>query len=484
MFNKKVLAAALAVAFSHSAIAVDLDADTGTLVIANEGIPADYEGLGVNVGSAGLDGLLDIDFKAGFSITAGTSKYVRIDLAGGTFGPSNTVALTSTNTASAVVSTGGLDGETSVVIEVTANGTGIDQIEVLTVAATDFNLNTSGNTTVVYRLYDNASDAVTGDDADALATSSGVLATYASAASGDLMVDPMDITATIASEFSRFDYDAGTPANTPNMASDSLGQLGAVNPSSYVSTSPQTYSVNLTGDYTALSNASDLLGATAVLNIEGIFPTANPDASQAEFTLNSAADCAVGTTLGPIVDADQDGVSDDIAVAAAAYGVTHYLCVDAADVDPNDDESVAKSTYKATLTGVSGAVVMGDFGAIVYDTTSVSVPYLTTYSEYNQRVYLINDSNAEVAYSTSFQSEAGVTATPKTASAGTIPANTVLSLKASDMVELTGKTRTAAVIELEAVSESVRVVTQNINLSDGTTDTTVLHDGVNNALLP
>jgi hypothetical protein len=75
----------------------------------------------------------------------------------------------------------------------------------------------------------------------------------------------------------------------------------------------------------------------------------------------------------------------------------------------------------------------------------------------------------------SFVSEAGVTETAGTAASGTVPANSLMTVKASDMVTLTGKTRTTATIEVETADANISATTQIVNLSDGSTDTLVLN---------
>jgi hypothetical protein len=74
MMNKKILAVAVATAFSANAFAaVDLNADTGDFTVAAETIAAtdlDADGLVVLTGAAAQT----VISNAGFSIATGTSK--------------------------------------------------------------------------------------------------------------------------------------------------------------------------------------------------------------------------------------------------------------------------------------------------------------------------------------------------------------------------------------------------------------------------
>jgi len=112
-------------------------------------------------------------------------------------------------------------------------------------------------------------------------------------------------------------------------------------------------------------------------------------------------------------------------------------------------------------------------GGVSRNGTTNQINYLTTFADYNQRVYIGNRGTVDATYAFTFNSEAGVTATAGTAAAGTSKAGTVLALKASDIVTLTGKTRTAATLSIVGAKSKFDISTQQVNLSNGATDTIV-----------
>jgi hypothetical protein len=151
-----------------------------------------------------------------------------------------------------------------------------------------------------------------------------------------------------------------------------------------------------------------------------------------------------------------------------------------------DPTSLTQWAFCLTLDGTTDVAAKGEYtitlddqdvtntiGRIIFDTTTVEVPYLTTFSSYNQRLYIVNRGSRDALYTISYTTEGAATATPLAASTGTVPAGEVLALKATDIVELTGRTRTAATVEVEAVDADISVASQSVNLDDGSTDTVV-----------
>jgi len=112
-------------------------------------------------------------------------------------------------------------------------------------------------------------------------------------------------------------------------------------------------------------------------------------------------------------------------------------------------------------------------GGVSRNGTTNQINYLTTFADYNQRVYIGNRGTVDATYAFTFNSEAGVTATAGTAASGTSKAGTVLALKASDIVTLTGKTRTAATLAIVGAKSKFDISTQQVNMSNGATDTIV-----------
>ena len=104
----------------------------------------------------------------------------------------------------------------------------------------------------------------------------------------------------------------------------------------------------------------------------------------------------------------------------------------------------------------------------------ITIPYLTTASQYNQRIVVANLSGVAVDYSMSFYPEAGTEAEAGANAMGTFgEGTTVLSVARDDVVTISGdRTRTAARLVIEAdVEEEISVVTTQVNTETGSTDT-------------
>ena len=109
--------------------------------------------------------------------------------------------------------------------------------------------------------------------------------------------------------------------------------------------------------------------------------------------------------------------------------------------------------------------------SIIRDGTTVHIPYLTTYGDYNQRIVVSNRSANPAPYWITFRTEDGVTATPGMYAMGTLEANSTMVLRAKDVVTLVGRNRTAATFVAEAKATQVDVATVIVNMMTGGTDT-------------
>lgn len=442
MLNKKILAATIAAAFTMNAQAtVTLTDTTADLVsFATETYTsADLNADGLlpvsNVANA-----LDVATTLGFTVAASASKYVRIDLSAAEF--DGAPALNGANT-TATISAGG-DGESYVIYEVSATDGTTDLANTLALTlVSDYFISVSETNTVTYALYETAADAVNKVTASALSTRSEAFTSTASASTGTFTVAD-DAVATVGSEFTVFVDPADADLTVTEIA------VGAIDTSKLLKSG--TFLNAGTG---AAVVVGDLFTTPQDVNFAGDF-------SFGVWTTDTAADCS---NAGTAVTLNSDKT---VATSAAlAVGVATYLCVDNAAED-----TVSKGSYSVTLTDDK---LTNTIGKISYNTTSVEVPYITTYADYNQRFYLINNGVVDSQYSFTFTSEDGVTAVAGAKASGVIPAGEVLSLKASDVVTLSGKTRTSAVIEVEAEDDDFSAATQTVNLSNAGTDTTVLN---------
>ena len=103
-------------------------------------------------------------------------------------------------------------------------------------------------------------------------------------------------------------------------------------------------------------------------------------------------------------------------------------------------------------------------GSITRDGTTVHIFFLTTWADYNQRIVVSNRGANPASYWITFRPEDGVTATPGMYAMGTLAANSTMVLKATHVVTLEGRTRTAATFGAEAKSTQIDVATRRSTL--------------------
>jgi hypothetical protein len=441
MINKKILALAIATAFSTNTFAIDMDlaAEAGVKV-ATEATGTVTDGLFALTNNTNA---LDFTVKAGFTIAATTKKFVRIDLTNAKFGA--VPALTATNfLAPGVIQQGGADGDAFVIFEVTAHGTNpVLAADIITLATATYKVSATAASTATYALYENALDAINKTPNTTYKTESAPFTTPVSVSTGKFVtaaaVGTGKVTATSTSAFKSFKVEGNTIATVAN-----LGLIDAAN----IVDGPSALSA---AGVTVL--ATDVVSTTPqVIKYTGDFSVGTWSAR-----LTNCAGAVQATTLNT--------AKTELTTIALNVHVPVNLCqtVDGKTV-------VAKNTYSAELVTTK---LTNTVGSVIYDTTSIAVPFLTTYSGYNQRIYLKNVSTVAANYSITFASEADVTATAGTAATGTVPAKTVLAINASDIVTLVGKTRTTATIEVETADANISATTQIIGT--GGTDTIVLN---------
>jgi len=468
MLKKRILPVLVASTIAISNVAaftsdgsIDLDSSSEELkVYALEVIDAsDLNGSLVEIDDSGNPGALDMKVELGFSIGVGTSKYIRFDLTSATFGhggvtSASGVSIDSENTTDYTVtlSSGGTEGDSSVIYEVSASGAqGIESTAIVTFDLGAFVISTNGTAgTAQYRLYETASEAA--NDGSALKD---VMKEFAviSAVSTGVFSTPNTEIATIDSEFKAFQVSALGGSET----SGALGILDLA---------------QLLGSEATFALDSSELMIDDLLTDSTYRLTLNGNNSFGEFELVDSDDgnCAS-------VDSSSSFISDENGALTTTieppFSVDDELLI---CVNVDGDETIQSGDYSLNFMSVSDDDfnLNNDIGTIVYDTTSIDIPYLTTFSNYNQRIYIVNKGTNDANYRFSFTTESGVTAENGSQYAGSVPKGEVLALKASNIVTLSGGTRTSARLELEALSSDIQVATQTVNLKDGSTDTVVL----------
>ena len=162
----------------------------------------------------------------------------------------------------------------------------------------------------------------------------------------------------------------------------------------------------------------------------------------------------------------------------SAFETAMYLCIsvptgeDAVAI-PATDPYIVNTEYAGGTMDAGWPANDGEhsLGSITRDGTTVHIPYLTTWADYNQRIVVSNRSANEASYWITFRPEAGVMATPGMDAMGTLAPKSTIVLKAMDVVTLEGRTRTAATFVAEAKATQVDVATVIVNMMTGSTDT-------------
>ena len=446
--RKKLITMGLvsALGASTSAWAVDLDDATDTPDTFTPDSVLSTDATTSDVGYVVDTEVMDTS-AIGVGVASGNQVFMRFDLTnavwdGAVAAADLTATMSATTALNIAVAQGGADEGSFVIFDITATAAitqGRDFSFVPGIAMTF-----DGAASVAMTVYETLTQAV--NSTNSLYTISGVFATTAAGVATVTNAD--SATAEVSTDFTQFTGGATTAAIGDSTFDATAGTLTPADAAHTV--------------------ADSLAVATSTVTLTG-------DVSFGDWYLNDAANCG-GTDLDLTEDTDTLASATATNITAIA-STTHYVCV---DVDGT--ETINEGSYTISYgwdTPATAVFPLADtdeaVGSISRNGTTVEVPYLTTFADYNQRLVLVNRGATDAAYSISFTTEADTTATAGSAASGTIPAGTVLSLKATDIVSLSGKTRTAATLTVVAPSTSIDVATNQVNLSDGSTDTVVLN---------
>jgi len=455
MMNKKILAVAVAAAFTTNVSAmsmIDLDAGTGVITIATESVSA---------GDVDVDGLLEVSnpglgakVVVGFTINEGTSNFVRIDLTNSVFNGDVPAITTDGDDVdepdfSADISIGGNDGDDYVIFEVVDPSENILNTDVFTLVTDSYDVLAGSTATMKYTLYDTGTGAINELENDILKEGSAVdYVAFGSAIDesgltiGNVEESTVQSTFTEFSDaFSTFTASMGIVDITNTIVPGTMTADGDVVDESHVYTADQDFS--FTGDFSF---------GTWYVSKDGCA------------TVNETIDLLED----PVVAFDVD-VSDLLPIS---------LCVQA-----DGTETINKSTAPYTVTLVTDEL-SGDLGGITYNTTSIFVPYVTTFDEYNQRIYIQNDGTTDASYSISFDVEVGNIPTSLAGALdGVAPAGHIKMIRVNDIVSFDKFTRGSATIEIEASAENLKATMQTVNTNTKTTDTVILEVDANELIL-
>ena len=230
--------------------------------------------------------------------------------------------------------------------------------------------------------------------------------------------------------------------------------------------------------------ASDITGADTTVLPSGATRTENSVLFGGElsfvkkFALAASGDCSnTGSDLRVASTVDADVLTDKVMAREAGDLATQmYLCVavDGETPIPETEPYTATTAYK----GIPNAAFPPQGGTyelakIRRDGTTYNIPYLTTFSEYNQRFSIVNYGSKAVAYTFEFHSEEGVTTADGMQAQGELPVGQTV-LKTSDIVEITGGNRAAARLNIVAAGGTTSAAVQQVNLETRGVDTVYL----------
>jgi hypothetical protein len=198
--------------------------------------------------------------------------------------------------------------------------------------------------------------------------------------------------------------------------------------------------------------------------------------------------CATATTddLRVAMEDDPTILTDEFITqqagdfAAGSTNAAQFLCVlvDGETVMPGSDPYTVATSY----TGITGAAFPPaggtyELAGIGQDGTRYTIPYLTSFEDYNQRLALVNFGTKEVRYFFhSFTAEDGVTAMPGAAEEGMLPVGQTV-LRTADIVDIMGGNRASARLSIVSSPGNVSAAIQQINLETRGVDTVYLVHG-------
>ncbi len=448
MFNKKSLTLAVAAAATGLSMGsfaqIDVTADTGQVAIGNESITPTTTGV-LPVGVGVTTGALNVQSELGIGVAANDQIFIRFDWTGATLladlgvGDIDVAGVGSTGV------TDGLTGDSSAIFGVLAGTSGFSQT-----AAVVLDLGTNGvalagtSSDVRVRVFESQTNATNellplSDDSlsNAITLGDALSVTFADD----------DATAEVTTNFTEF-----TTGTTGTLGSFTASASTNFLLASTLTTAPLTGWVRTTA---------------SVVTYTGDFSFAT---SGTPYFVGSGGSCA---TVGAAVTVDT------VAFATATS------TVDAADSQPlcvtvnGTTETIPETSYSAdvqlvhdvTTSSPNVSDFSGDIGDIDRNGTTVEVAYLTTFTDYNQRLLINSRHPVPAEYNITFQSEDGVTTTALGSASGTLQPGENLVLRAVDIVSITGGTRCSATVTVVAPEGNISVATTQVNLSDASTDT-------------
>jgi hypothetical protein len=429
---------------------IDVTAGTDRVLIANETVTPLTTGV-LPVGTNGGSAALDVASELGIGVAENDQIFVRYDFSSAEFAADLTVGDIDIAGAPGTGLTNGQTGDSSAIFGVLAPLGGFPQdaaVTLLTGTGSAPGVQLIGSSTDVrVRVFETQAAAINELVPLSDQSLSGAVAL------GDALnfsFSPSDATAEVTTNFTEF---------VGNVLTAELGSF---------TVSGNTNFVEAAGLTPVLADATNIadFGTGSVTTYSGDFSFATTGNSYYMSTTTTGCTPGVGLT----VDTSTLATATVDTVDASGFP----LCVEV-----SGDETIPETSYSAsanvlhlvTTSSPNNSTGEGAVGDIDRNGTTVEVAYLTTFTDYNQRLLINSRHPVPAEYTVTFQTEDGVTATALPAASGVLQPGENLVLRARDLVELTGGTRCSATVVVVAPQGNISVATTQVNLSDASTDT-------------
>lgn len=479
MLNRKILAIAVASTFAGG---------VGVASAANITLPSTATASPVyssNMNGGALTNTNVLGGLTGWGFSSGTAVFVRYDLSGATFtaDPSAmTLGLGSTTTvlanATATKSAGGAGASNAIYQVTSANSS-----ETLSTANTLLTLagltvtSTAADATITQSIYDTSSNAVAGGATGKLATSkTGVILSFTPAYTVTVTAgsaNTADVSATLGS-YKSFTGSVATQTAALGTIVIANGTSAVINDGVSPATVGNTVTSNtklvITGDFTAAANANGTYTGAALSRV---------------FLSNTSCNSTGGNAVANSLTATTAWIQFGNATSNVASGASanQTLCLSAAG---NSAIPVATYTVQYVPVAVTANTVSSTtaatIGSIARNGGQLTTPWMTFATGWTSRVILTNSSSADATYAVAVKGEAGNTVTANaTGATGTVPANGMVVVNASDIVtSISGNTRFAATFTFAAARTTIDGMAQAVNAATGAiSSVTMVSPGTN-----
>jgi len=408
-------------------------------------------------------GALDMKVIPGFAVVTAGNYYMRMDLTNGIIATAPAVGNwgvnhgTTTGTVTASLASGGASGASTAIYKMSVNLTASLTTDFVTIPMT--NIAALGTATVNTKLsfYSTLAGATNAVANTNIGEKSQSLVAFA-----DVVTPTLTATTAGASVSSNFkNWTKGTATNNASTTDASIGSI----------THPLSASKTHDADGTVATVADAYLPATSTMTVSG-------DLSSGIWYMDTSATCPLAGPTGTAAIVATRKLTLNAAktagtISGTIFDASPFICnqVDGTNSIPAGAYTVGITYGPAVALDLVLTYAGGSAGTVTRNGTTNQINYLTTFTGYNQKVILTNRSSIAGTYTFTFQTEADTTAVAGTAATGTLAANSVTVIKATDLVTLTGKSRASATFTAVLAGGNVGVATTQVNLSDGATDT-------------